>query len=67
MVTPLAAANAYAAYAAYNAAAYAAYAKDPEVYKDKMRNYLNKLKELVSAEYGDSMTADAAWLMAVVI
>jgi hypothetical protein len=59
---------AYAAYAADAAyAAYAAYGKDPNVYKDKMRGYLNKLKELVSMEYGVELSADAAWLIAVVI
>ncbi len=54
-----------AAYAAANAAARGE--NDPNIYKDKMRSYLNKLKELISAEYSFDLSSDAAWLMAVVI
>jgi hypothetical protein len=55
----------YAALAAANSVAAATNAT--ETYRDTMRGYLNKLKELVVAEYAPSMAGDAAWLLGVVI
>jgi hypothetical protein len=62
----------YAAHAAANTAraaadAVAAATTPYETYNDTMRGYLNKLKELVVAEYAPSMAGDAAWLLGVVI
>jgi len=71
-----AAADAYAtAYATASAAASAAThavaaSFTPEwnrVRDERIRGYLNKLKELVSTECNIELTADASWLMAVVI
>ena len=63
-------ADVVAAYAAYAIAYAAAACFTPEwnrVRDERIRGYLNKLKELVSTECNIELTADASWLMAVVI